>query len=124
MKKYLPNEEVGLLKAIGDSMWHQHNILADYYDEQGKPYLAMAWRWIADNRRFPRCYPNGRWTWHFWGSSPSPSPFKPLPKPADLLLERLPCLKPRPVHKTLEEAFVCAAKLMAEWFEQQEKSNA
>jgi hypothetical protein len=43
-----------LLAALEDSRWTHMRILADAAEDEGNATLAAGWRWLADNKRWPR----------------------------------------------------------------------
>ena len=45
-----------LLAGLEDCRWQQMRVLADFEEEHGNAVLAMGWRWLAANKRWPTIY--------------------------------------------------------------------
>lgn len=58
-----------LVKALDGDRWHHCRVIAGLCEENDQPHMAWAWRWIADNRRWP--YKHKTHTLYGWYMVPS-----------------------------------------------------
>lgn len=47
------SEYKSLIAGLDDDKWHRCRILSDWCADNNKRWLSLAWKWIADNKRWP-----------------------------------------------------------------------
>jgi hypothetical protein len=57
-----------LLAGLESCRWDHMRVLADAAEEQGNEALALGWRWLADNRKWPDEYGWSGGTVGYWSS--------------------------------------------------------
>jgi hypothetical protein len=47
------SDYVRMVLAFDNDRWHHCLVLSDWCEEHNMPFLSKAWKWIADNKRWP-----------------------------------------------------------------------
>lgn len=90
--------------------------IADLAEEEGKPYLCRAWRWLQKFRKFPSLRSKNKWGWSFNITTlAAASKGGPTILPRELLMLKL--IKSTPLN-TEEEALEAAAEALAKLFKE------
>jgi hypothetical protein len=64
-----------LLRGPESCRWDYMRLLADAAEDQGREVLAVGWRWLADNRKWPMSLKDGRYAFEL-----SAAPLRIMPE--------------------------------------------
>jgi hypothetical protein len=114
-----------LLKELVSARSYLMSQLADEAEERGEQYLAEAWRWMRDNRKWPspRHAPQDKagqrslWGWNFRGQSMKKSLHYGHSTLPILLLDPDKHYMKNKMYKSEEEALITAVEAMTKLFQ-------
>lgn len=62
------------IRETYEDLWYPLLLMADIEEEEDRPEYAEAWRWLAENHKWPSLHKNLGWAWYIRRDRLSPDP--------------------------------------------------